>query len=54
MVFINQGNQSSYLKMHVHIHIHDLPSLTSLHHNISAPMHQCMFRDINPNYQFNN
>ena len=58
MVFINQGDQSSYSKMHVHIHMHDLPSLTLLHHNTSTPMHQCMFmwfiKVINPNYQFNN
>jgi len=46
--------------MHVHIHMHDLPSVTSLHHNTLVPMHQCMFKflwmfmwlnqNINPNY----
>ena len=61
MVFINQGDQLSYSKIHVRIHMHDLPSLMSLHHNTYASMHvqvlmniHVVHPSINPNYQFNN
>ena len=46
MVFINQGDQSSYSKMHVHIHMHNLPHCTITHQrlciNVCSSSYTCL------------